>query len=138
AHTQKPRNVVQLAQGTFDEQLGRIEITLKSSFAATEFYDAINKAKGVLKLIVDLSWECNRSDLEVLEDALKKSKVSILRLDLQNFRTSLGSKLLSTSAQYEVLFRIIEIPNTKVIYIVLPKEFAKFFSLQPKNPSHLH
>ncbi|KAF9176831.1 hypothetical protein BGZ50_009617 [Haplosporangium sp. Z 11] len=136
-HTQKLRDVVKLAQGEFDEQLGRITITLTSSFAAAEFYKAISKAKGVLELIVDLRWECNRSDLEELEDALKKSGVLILRLDLQRFRTSLRSRLLSTSAQYEGFLRIIELPNTKIIHMVLPKEFVKLSSFQPKRPSHL-
>ncbi|KAF9176809.1 hypothetical protein BGZ51_009621 [Haplosporangium sp. Z 767] len=136
-HTRKLRDVVKLAQGEFDEQLGRITITLKSSFAAAEFYKAISEAKGVLELIVDLRWECTRSDLEGLEDALKKSGVSILRLDLQHFRTSLRSKLLWTSAQYEALLRIIELLNMKIIHMVLPKEFVKLSRFQPKKSSHL-
>ncbi|KAF9342284.1 hypothetical protein BGX26_007871, partial [Mortierella sp. AD094] len=138
AHTQKLRDVIKLAGGQFDEQLGKVEITLKSGFAAAEFYDAITKVKGVLELIIDLSWECTRSDIEVLEDALKKSRVSILRLDLRQFRTSFSSNLLSTSAQYEVLFRIREISNMKMIHIVvLPKEFIKLSRFQSKRPSHL-
>ncbi|KAF9309935.1 hypothetical protein BG003_009136 [Podila horticola] len=74
-HTQKLRDVVKLAKGEFDEQLGRVTITLTSSFAAAEFYNAVSKAKGILELIMDLSWECTRSDLEVLEDALKNSRL---------------------------------------------------------------
>ncbi|KAF9273329.1 hypothetical protein BGZ74_004832 [Mortierella antarctica] len=81
--TQKLRDVVTLARGEFDEQLGRITITLKSSFAAAEFYDAICKARGVLELIIDLSWESIRSDLEALEAALKSSRISILSLDIR-------------------------------------------------------
>ncbi|KAG0318954.1 hypothetical protein BG000_004009 [Podila horticola] len=137
-HTQKLRDVVKLAEGEFDEQLGRVTITLTSSFAAAEFYNAVIKAKGVLELIMDLSWECTRSDLQVLEDALKKSRVSILRLDLQQFQTSLGSKLLSTSAQCDILIRIIECPHMKTIHMVLPKEFIKLLNFQPITPSHLH
>ncbi|KAF9335399.1 hypothetical protein BG006_000186 [Podila minutissima] len=132
--TQKLRDVVKLAQGEFDEQLGRITITLKSSFAATEFYDAVRKAKGVLELIVDLSWECTSSDLEALEVALKSSRISILCLDLRQFRTSLGSKLLSTTMHYDVLFRIRELPTMKLIHVLLPKAFVKLPSMQPKTP----
>ncbi|KAG9061306.1 hypothetical protein KI688_007284 [Linnemannia hyalina] len=105
-HTQKLRSVVQMAQGEFDEQLGRIIITLTSSIVAAEFYDAVSKAKGILGLTVDMSWECIRSDLEALENALKQSRISILRLNLRQFRTSLGSKLLSTSAQCELSFEL--------------------------------
>ncbi|KAG0294811.1 hypothetical protein BGZ97_004966, partial [Linnemannia gamsii] len=74
-YTQKIRDVVKLAQGEFDEQLGRIEIVLSSRFAAAEFYNAISKAKGVLELIMHLSWDCTSSDLEELENALKQSRV---------------------------------------------------------------
>ncbi|KAF9901745.1 hypothetical protein EC991_005754 [Linnemannia zychae] len=70
---QKLRDVVQLARGDFDEQLGRIEIVLTSKFAATEFYSAINRAKGVLELDIVLDWECAGRDLEELEKVLKKS-----------------------------------------------------------------
>ncbi|KAG0349324.1 hypothetical protein BG005_011034, partial [Podila minutissima] len=131
--TQKLRDVVKLRQGEFDEQLGRITITLKSSFAATEFYDAVRKAKGVLELIVDLSWECTRSDLEALEDALKSSRISILHLDLRQFQTSLGSKLLSATTHYEVLVRIRELPTMRLIHVLLPKEFVKLPTMQPKT-----
>ncbi|KAI8597644.1 hypothetical protein EDD21DRAFT_357081 [Dissophora ornata] len=77
AQTQKLRDVVKLAGGVFDEQLGRIEVTLKSSFAANEFYDALCKAKaGVYDLDITFGWDCSRTDLEAFEKALKMSSVS--------------------------------------------------------------
>ncbi|KAF9312585.1 hypothetical protein BG006_004327, partial [Podila minutissima] len=138
AQTQKLRDVVKLAQGEFDEQLGRITITLHSSFAAAEFYNAVRKAKGVLELIVDLSWECTRSDLEQLEAALKNTRISILHLDLRQFRTSLGSKLLSTTTHYDVLFRYRKLPHMKLIHIVLPVGFVQLPNMQPKTKSPHH
>ncbi|KAK5809404.1 hypothetical protein F5H01DRAFT_381781 [Linnemannia elongata] len=134
-YTQKLRDVVKLAQGEFDEQLGRIEIVLRSRLAAAEFYNVVSKAKGVLELIMDWAWECTRSDLEELENALKQSRVSILRLDLRQFRTSLGSKLLSTSTQYDVIFRIRDLPNMKVLHILLSKELVKFLGFPQKMSS---
>ncbi|KAK3831996.1 MAG: hypothetical protein J3R72DRAFT_454342, partial [Linnemannia gamsii] len=136
-YAQKLCDVVKLAQGEFDEQLGRIEIVLRSRLAAAEFYNAVSKAKGVLELTVDLSWEFTRSDLEEFEDALKKSRVSILRLDLQQFRTSLGSRFLSTSTQYKTFFRITELSDMKAVHIFLPKKI-KLYSFSQKQPSHLH
>ncbi|KAF9318990.1 hypothetical protein BG006_003068 [Podila minutissima] len=68
--TQKLRYVVKLTLGEFDEQLGRIEISLKSSFATAEVYNAFREAKGVLELIIDLSWECTRR-IGRLVEALK-------------------------------------------------------------------
>ncbi|KAF9079510.1 hypothetical protein BGX23_003869, partial [Mortierella sp. AD031] len=137
-HAQKLHDVVRLAQGEFDEQLGRIEIVLRSRSAAAEFYNVVRKAKGVLELIVDLSWGCTRRDLEELQDALKESGVSVLWLDLQQFQISLGRKLFSTSTQYKVLFPITMLPNMKAIHFVIPKTFFQLYSLPPKHPSHLH
>ncbi|KAG0020121.1 hypothetical protein BGZ82_011691 [Podila clonocystis] len=136
-HTQNLRDVVKLAQGEFDEQLGRITIALTSSFAAAEFYNVVIKAKGVLELEMYLGWQCTRRDLEALEDALEKSRVPILQLDLRQFRTSLGGKLFSTSAHCEVLIRITALPQMKTIHVVLPTDFIKLSDFQPKTPSHL-
>ncbi|KAG0340547.1 hypothetical protein BG005_003180, partial [Podila minutissima] len=138
--TQKLRDVVKLGRGEFDEQLGRITITLESSFAAAEFYNAIRKAKGVLELIIDLSWKCNRSDLEELGAALKNTRISILRLDLRQFRTSLGSKVFSTNIQYDVLYRIRDLPNMKLVHVSIPMEFFWRSNMQrkkaKKSPHH--
>ncbi|KAK3827008.1 MAG: hypothetical protein J3R72DRAFT_426292 [Linnemannia gamsii] len=132
-HTQALRDVVKLTQGEFDEQLGRITITLGSSFAATEFYYAVNQAKGVLELNVDLNWRCTRSDLEALGNALQKSGVLILRLCLREvFQTSI---LQSTSAQYKALFHIGELPHMKLFHIDLPEEAVKLPSFKSKKPS---
>ncbi|KAG0362768.1 hypothetical protein BGX24_005067, partial [Mortierella sp. AD032] len=139
-HVQNLRDMVKLAQGDFDEQLGKITIALRSKFTAAEFYSAISKAKGVLELIVELRWECTRSDLEALHDALKKSRVLVLRLDLGEFGTRLSrttlSKLIPTS-RYKALYRIAELQSMKAIHIVLPKDFALLSSFHPKRLPHL-
>ncbi|KAI8596822.1 hypothetical protein EDD21DRAFT_236094, partial [Dissophora ornata] len=139
AHTQKLRDVVKLARGVFDEQLGSIKVTLNSSFAAAEFLEAISKAKaGIYDLDITFGWNCSRTDLEAFEKALKLSSVSILRLDLHRFQASIASNMFSTFTRYEILVRIIEHTNMKMIHIVLSKDFVKLSSLQPKRSSHLH
>ncbi|KAG0043357.1 hypothetical protein BGZ83_011487, partial [Gryganskiella cystojenkinii] len=135
-HNMKLRDMVNLTGGKFDEQLGRIKIALTNSFDAAEFYHALHRAKGVVELIVQLGWGCAKSDLDALEEALKQSEVSILLLDIQHFQPSLGSRLLSTSTRYGVLFRIRELPAMKKIHIVLPKDGIKLLSLQAKKPSY--
>ncbi|KAF9208864.1 hypothetical protein BGZ49_007297 [Haplosporangium sp. Z 27] len=136
ANTQKLRDAVKLAGGVFDEQLGSIKITLRSSITAAEFYDAFNSAKfGVYDLDITFGWDCSTADLEVFENALKISSVSILRLDLERFQTNIASKLLST--RYEILVRIIELTNMKKIHIVLSKDFIKLSSLQHKRSPYL-
>ncbi|KAG0092706.1 hypothetical protein BGZ93_008202 [Podila epicladia] len=61
--TQKPHDAVKVARGKFDKQLGKITVTLTSSFAASEFYNTIRNTKGVLELIMNMSRECTWRDL---------------------------------------------------------------------------
>ncbi|KAG0248556.1 hypothetical protein BGZ95_008005, partial [Linnemannia exigua] len=132
-HTQELRDVVNLRRGEFDEQLGRITITLESSFAATEFYNAVKQAKGVLELNVNLNWSCVKGDFEALRNVFK-SGVSILRLCLQDFKPSI---LQSISSQYEALFRIGELPHMKLLHVVLPENTVKLPNFKSKRPSLL-
>ncbi|KAF8933054.1 hypothetical protein BGZ47_011060 [Haplosporangium gracile] len=83
--------------GSFSENVGTVVVRLRSRELSEQFFSALGKARSVYELDIDLDWACTTSDLEALEDALKKSRVSILRLDIRQFRTS---NLSSTSAQY--------------------------------------
>ncbi|KAG0296518.1 hypothetical protein BGZ98_000934, partial [Dissophora globulifera] len=100
--------------GSYDPQLGQVVIKLGSKTRTEEFFDALAKARRVHDLDITFDWECGKTDLELLEEALEKSRVSILRLDLRQFRTSLGRKLLPTSTRYDVLLRIMELPNMRM------------------------
>ncbi|KAF9944967.1 hypothetical protein BGZ70_004168, partial [Mortierella alpina] len=129
---EKLREVVKLARGEFDEQLGRITITLTSSLEAAEFYTAVSKAKGVLEVDISLKWECTKSDLDSFRAALKSTRVTIVRVCLLDFRTS---SLLSTTSQYGSLFRIRELPQMRVLRVVLPDHLAKLPSSTSKHSS---
>ncbi|GJJ70243.1 hypothetical protein EMPS_02592 [Entomortierella parvispora] len=137
AHDQRLRDVVKLAGGTFDEQLGIIDIALNSSFAANEFYAALRKGKGVLELILCLKWDCTRKDVEALQDALKSSLVSVLHVDLRQFRPNPAIPLLSTSARYDIFHRLLEPVNLKSVHLILPKDLLKLSNFSPKWPLHL-
>ncbi|KAF9944882.1 hypothetical protein BGZ72_001879, partial [Mortierella alpina] len=121
--------------GSFDKSLGRVEVALRSRVLAEQFFSALGKARSVYELNIVFRWACTTDDLEQLEVALKKStRVSILQLNLRQFQTS---KLLSASSQYGVLFRFPEVPSMKNVHIVLPKEYTKHLSFQPKSASQL-
>ncbi|KAI1298873.1 hypothetical protein EDD11_006744 [Mortierella claussenii] len=130
-------NAVEMHGGSYDPQLGRVVIKLQSKIRAAEFFNALANARRVYDLDISFVCECSRSDLEAFEYALKTSRVSILLLDLMQFRTSLGSKLFSTSTRYEVLARIMEHSHLRIVHIALTKDFIRISSLQPKQPSHL-
>ncbi|KAH7054762.1 hypothetical protein BKA57DRAFT_452132 [Linnemannia elongata] len=129
------QRVLDSVGGKFSESLGKVEVRLRSRVLAEQFYSALGKARSVYVLDIDLDWACTTSDLGALEKALRVSRVSILRLDLRQFRTGVASKLLSTSTQYDNIFRIRDLPSMKSLHVLLPKEFVKFIGISLNNSS---
>ncbi|KAK3848092.1 MAG: hypothetical protein J3R72DRAFT_518798 [Linnemannia gamsii] len=132
------RRAVDSVGGSFDENNGQVKVKLRSRVMAEQFYSALGKARSVYELDIYLDLEGSKSDLEALESALMKSRVSLLRLDLQNFRPSISSKVLSTSARYAALVRIVGHHNMKMIHIALPKDLVKLSDFPSKTPPHFH
>ncbi|KAF9177010.1 hypothetical protein BGZ51_009289, partial [Haplosporangium sp. Z 767] len=127
---------VEVIDGFYRSRLGQVAVRLRPG-RASEFFDTLTKARHVYVLDITFGWGCATTDLEELEHALKNSRVSLLRLDLQYFRKGFGGELQSTSTPYEVLVRIIEHLNMKIIHIVIPSDLVEIVSLQPKRLSHL-
>ncbi|KAG0263798.1 hypothetical protein BGZ95_003721 [Linnemannia exigua] len=86
-------HVLNSVGGSFNENFGSVEVRLRSRVKTEQFYSALGKARSVYELDIDLHWACTTSDLESLEDALKKSRVSILRLDLQQYHMGVTGKI---------------------------------------------
>ncbi|KAF9944522.1 hypothetical protein BGZ72_002312, partial [Mortierella alpina] len=128
--------VLESVGGTFKEDVGKVCVRLKSRLLAEQFFSVLGKARSVYELDIDFDWACSTSDLEALEYALKTSRVSILQMYLLSFRTSVASKLLSVAAQYDVLFRIRDLPNMKRLHIVHSVEHIKFVRSAQKQATH--
>lgn len=74
-------DVAALNHGTFDEQLGRLEITLLTQAVATKIYKAMERAKGLVQeLKLTLKWEVPVADVLVLRDTLNQANVRHLTL----------------------------------------------------------
>ncbi|KAF9911331.1 hypothetical protein BX616_010614 [Lobosporangium transversale] len=98
-------NVVEMNGGKYDLQLGKVVIKLKSRTRAGEFFSALTNARNVYELNITFDWEWTKTDLETLENALKISSVSLLRLDLGWVQEKVSKKVLSTSTRYDLLAR---------------------------------
>ncbi|KAF9956005.1 hypothetical protein BGZ70_010056, partial [Mortierella alpina] len=125
--------VLEAVGGSFTENLGRIEVKLQSRVAAQQFISALGKARSVHELDIDFHWPCTMSDVVALADALRTSTVTILRLNIQQ----LWTKLLTTSAQYDVIYGIRDLPQLKLFHLVLSQEHAKFLVLPAKKLTHV-
>ncbi|KAF9342197.1 hypothetical protein BGX26_008085, partial [Mortierella sp. AD094] len=138
AHTQKLRDVIKLAGGQFDEQLGKVEITLKSGFAASEFYDAITKAKGVLELSVELSWVKQYTDFVRLKDMVSRSNIRSIKVNLTNTTDRRIDVSLLGRKRYDPLVEIMRLASIQSFEV--SSVFSNFFKniqLVPKNASVL-
>ncbi|KAF9092376.1 hypothetical protein BGX27_001853 [Mortierella sp. AM989] len=132
--TQKLRDVVKLEGGEFDEQLGRIKITLESSFAATEFYNAISNAKGVLDLDVKLHWNQEYADFVKLKDMVKKSNITSIAVHLYCMTGPKIDLKLITNRRYDPIIEAMRLPFIHSFEIDgVPKDFFKRSSAWPRN-----
>ncbi|KAF9569199.1 hypothetical protein EC968_002670 [Mortierella alpina] len=131
------RRAVNSLGGSFDENNGLVKVKLGSRESANQFYLVLEKARSVHELHISLDWVFTGADVKALEDALKKSVVSILHVDLQHFRPSLSNKLSSLPTRYEILCRVTNPPNMRSIHIVLPKDIIKLSNFNPSRPPHL-
>ncbi|CAO3564082.1 unnamed protein product [Mortierella alpina] len=131
------RRAVDSLEGTFDENNGLVRVKLRSRVLANQFYMALRNARSVHELDIVFDWACTGTDIQALEDALRRSVVAVLRVDLRQFRPSLTSKLTSIPVRYEALYRIMDPPNMKSIHIVLPEDLIEPSNFTPKRPPHL-
>ncbi|ORZ15545.1 hypothetical protein BCR41DRAFT_396509 [Lobosporangium transversale] len=129
--------VVELNGGEYDLHLGKVTIILKTKTTAEEFFNVLTDARRVYELDISFDWNWSKSDLEAFEEALKKSSVSILRLELGEFQESTTKEILSMAPRYGMLVHIIELSSMKAIHIVLPPNTIKAPSLRLSRPPHL-
>jgi len=95
-HQEKPAivlaDVVTAFGGTFVENIGRVDVKLTSDSQANQFYRALEEAKAVYELEIDLYWSAAHSDIKILRDTLAKTDVGVLGLSLSyTCKSDLGS-----------------------------------------------
>ncbi|KAG0256770.1 hypothetical protein BG011_004318 [Mortierella polycephala] len=77
--------IVNANGGRFREDLGRVEIKLSTHLTAQEFYDALKRVKGVHELVIEITWDAIKWDIQQLCNVITESNVSILTVDGKNF-----------------------------------------------------
>ncbi|KAF9276272.1 hypothetical protein BGZ68_010137 [Mortierella alpina] len=111
------QRAVESLGGSFDKNHGLVKVKLGSRASAKQFYQAFGNSRSAHELDIILDWDCTGTDLQGLEDAIRKSGVACLHLDVQNFQPSISSKLSSLPTRYEALYRIMNPPNMKSVHI---------------------
>ena len=126
------RNTVETLGGSFDESIGRVELTLFSRMQAEQFYSALEKAKSVYELKVELDWESSQSDFKKLRNTLAISNVGVLELYLE--QQDVSTKDIENHGQrYDPVLDIMRHPSIKSFTIRGPQDFSKQSSLLSRN-----
>ncbi|KAK3817454.1 MAG: hypothetical protein J3Q66DRAFT_440224 [Benniella sp.] len=119
------RDTVVSLDGSFDENLGCVKVALRSRDQADRFHLALEEAKFVYELKIDLCWDTTRSDFKRLRDALVQTNVGVLELNFNN-RDGSTSDTTNRIQHHHPIFDIMRHPSIKSITLVaLPKDFIE-------------
>ncbi|KAF9106065.1 hypothetical protein BGX27_009332 [Mortierella sp. AM989] len=120
--------------GSFDENIGRVEVWLNAKALARQFYEAVIKAKGILELAITLCWNQTYGDFVELRDMIAISTIRSVRLGLVNRVgptvdiTPIGNK------RYDPIFGIMRLPSIQSFELRgPPDDFFKRSSPLPAN-----
>jgi len=99
------RKTVESIHGSFDENIGRVEVELRSETQAEQFYIALESAKSVYELKVDLKWKTTQGNFKRLRDALVKTNVGVLEFNLFQ-QDGPASDVLNRNRRYDPIMDI--------------------------------
>jgi len=126
------REAVNTLQGIFDENVGRVEVKLHSKVQAEQFYQALGSARSVYELKLHLDWDTTQGDFKRLQNALAKSSVGVLDLDVGD-RGGPASDILNRSQRYEPVVGIMRHPSIQSFAIRGPRNLSKLSSLLSRH-----
>ncbi|KAG0307458.1 hypothetical protein BGZ98_000248, partial [Dissophora globulifera] len=110
-------------QGTFDDRLCHVNLSLPSRANALKFYRVINRAKCVQELKVALTWDVSFSDLKELQDVLHGS--CIASLDLTCTPSTATSEVLNRNKRADPLWQMAMISG---LYSFVLSGYTGFFA----------
>ncbi|KAI8358913.1 hypothetical protein B0O80DRAFT_258581 [Mortierella sp. GBAus27b] len=119
------RDTVESLGGAFDENIGRVEINLRSRIPAEHFYQALENARSVYELDIALEWDTTQNDFKKLRDSLIKSNMVSLSINLHH-REGPTSDILNRNQRYDPILDIMRHPSIRSITIIgARKDFIK-------------
>ncbi|KAI8345105.1 hypothetical protein B0O80DRAFT_534568 [Mortierella sp. GBAus27b] len=118
------RDVVDSLNGSFDENTGRVQVTLYSKTQAGQFYSALETAKSVYELKIGLHWEQSYNDLKDLRNTLYNTNVGVLEIPNIYSTNSVGD-LLNRNRQYNPIFDMMR--HSSIKSVVLQSTGSDFF-----------
>ncbi|KAI8359030.1 hypothetical protein B0O80DRAFT_424019 [Mortierella sp. GBAus27b] len=128
------RDTVESMGGSFDENIGRVTVHIRSKTQADQFYQALERSRSVFELDIALDWDTTQSDFKKLRDAVRTTSIGALRIDLKGQGGPTGD-ILNRGRRHDPIVDIMRRPSTHSIAIigVSGKDFIERSSLQTRN-----
>ncbi|KAF9921092.1 hypothetical protein BGZ65_010648, partial [Modicella reniformis] len=132
------RDTVKALGGSFDENVGRVEVEVNSPLQAEQFYMALEKARSVYELKIELDWEPTYNDFNRLRDTLLKTNVGVLELRCSPVKL-ITTDILNRSKRYDPIIDIMRHPSIQSFaFTNAPYEFFKRSNLLSRNDNFSH
>jgi len=126
------KETVASLQGSYDENIGRVEVILYSKVQAEQFYQALVRAKSVYELKIKLDWDTTQHDFKRLRDALAVTNVGVLGLYLKQ-QDGLTNDILKRNHRYDPILDIMQHPSIQSFTIRGPENFSTRSSISSRN-----
>jgi hypothetical protein len=126
------RETLEVLQGKFDENIGRVEVTLRSRVQAEQFYAALEGARSVYELKLHFGWDTTQSDFKRLRTTLPKTCVGVLELNLGS-KEGPTSDILNRGRRYDPIFGIMRHPSIQSFSIRGPYNLSKRCNLHSRK-----
>ncbi|KAF9276686.1 hypothetical protein BGZ68_009847 [Mortierella alpina] len=103
------RELLKAQGGSFDEQLGRVVVTIGSSLSVSQLYAAILKARGVFELDLVLSWNQTYDDLRRLKKMVASSSIASLTLHFMRHTGPQADFNIRGRRRYDPIFELMQL-----------------------------
>jgi len=126
------RSALEALEGVFDENMGRVEVTLRSRTQAEQFYHTFEKARSVYELKLELDWEATQSDFKKLRDTLSMTNVGVLELHLKH-QDIPARGILNRNQRYDPILDIMRHRSIQSVTLEGPQDLIRRSSLLSRN-----
>ncbi|KAF9347444.1 hypothetical protein BGX34_003137 [Mortierella sp. NVP85] len=123
ADIQRFEEVVTANRGEFYQNDGSITIRLGSNTLATQFYEALVKARGVQSLDIILEWDVTLADLQKFASAVTMAHITRLRMNGRHFKGPILD-MLNNDHRYDPILELMWNGRMKEMEI---QDYCNFF-----------
>ncbi|KAF9361909.1 hypothetical protein BGX34_006847, partial [Mortierella sp. NVP85] len=123
------QETVDVNQGIYIEETGRIEIAITSKTLAREFYGAMVKARWIQELDIMLKWDATMEDLQEFANAVTKANVVSLTVDGSFFKRP-ALDVVNRTRRFNPIMKLVS--NSRIQSFRI-KGFEDFFSRVSKS-----